>query len=158
MFLTSEMKSLLADVELQCEEALEAAKSVESSDEGRRRVEALYRLRIRVLVNCLGLPLCAPSEVDKMRETEYELFTKAEKLREDLARNFPAWGSRGFSPFGEWVFNCSRARVADSRQNRNEAKRLVLAMTEEDKLLTLVTFPYDYRRLKVMREAALAGY
>ena len=155
--LCSEAKVLLTEVERQCEDALTTANVPTSSDEDQRRVVALYKLRVRVLVNGLGLPFCAPKEVAVPPETERELFERAEKLKGELVNNFPAWGGQALSPFGEWVFNCAKARVADSREDRNEAKRNVLAMTTEDKLPALITFPYDSGRLRVMREAALRG-
>ena len=144
------------------EERAEAARTAiepGAKAEDRRRLEILYKLQIRLLVNALGISFYGKGDSPLTLDEERELVRKADAFREAPRAEILSRDNHAFSAFGEAVLWCAKVRVADSTKERDAAKREVLAHLSDERLKALATFPYDLGergRLRVMRETALA--
>ena len=116
---------------------------VEADPEAAKRFSVLFRLRVRVLVNLLGLSLYSRARVFD-RELQRFLLSEAGIVESVFGSGRSGLGGRCFSEFGVLMLNCVTSIASESGSARRDSQ-LAVAQTlkARDGELNLATFPYD---------------
>ncbi|SLN78007.1 hypothetical protein [Roseisalinus antarcticus] len=132
-------KGLLEKVE-NCYETSKA--SAENDPESEKRCAVIFRLRVRMLVNLLGLSVFRR---DQKFDTvlQRELFRKSEEIEIEYEKLHSSTQSHCFSAYGKMIRSSVAYLTTKDSQKKKEFQNQIVDLTSNDKRNQMATFPYD---------------